>query len=60
MEGVPNSEARKRLAEARGELEPKRLTEWHPVYTGMVPAEEYYVNDEVHLEAVRQELWNMK
>lgn len=42
MIGAMNSEARKRLQEARGELEPKSLTEWHPVYTEMIPAAEYY------------------
>lgn len=42
MIGAMNSEARKRQQEARGELEPRRLTEWHPVYTDMVPAAEYY------------------
>lgn len=41
MIGAMNSEALKRLQEACGENEPKLLTEWHPVYTDMVPAAEY-------------------
>ena len=39
--GAMNSEARKRKQEAQGIPEPRLLTEWHPVYTDMIPAEQY-------------------